>query len=92
MRRRRTAARKPEDLASGPGKLTLAMGITRAQNGTDVTRGSLVVRQPAEARTLETQATPRIGITRCADWPLRFVVKGSRFASRLMKPAAGCSI
>ena len=33
MRQRRPAARKCEDLASGPGKLTLAMGITRAQNG-----------------------------------------------------------
>src|SRR5437667_5362367 len=44
MERRRTAARKIEDLASGPGKLTLAMSITRAQNGADVTRGSLVVR------------------------------------------------
>src|SRR6476646_9547247 len=28
MRRRRPAARKPEDLAGGPGKLTLAMAIT----------------------------------------------------------------
>jgi DNA-3-methyladenine glycosylase len=33
MRRRRPAARRLEDLASGPGKLTLAMGITRALNG-----------------------------------------------------------
>src|SRR5689334_22620801 len=33
MQRRRPAARRLEDLASGPGKLTLAMGITRAQNG-----------------------------------------------------------
>src|SRR5450755_899793 len=44
MRHRRPAARKPEDLAGGPGKLTLAMGITRAHNGADVTRGALVVR------------------------------------------------
>src|ERR1041384_2365522 len=39
MRQRRPAARKLEQLASGPGKLTLAMGITRALNGVDVTRG-----------------------------------------------------
>src|SRR3954468_17741693 len=45
MFRRRPAARKLEDLASGPGKLTLAMNITRADNGRDVTRGSLVVRK-----------------------------------------------
>jgi DNA-3-methyladenine glycosylase len=76
MRRRRPAARKPEDLASGPGKLTLALAITRAHNGVDVTRGSLVVRAPAEPRVLHIETTPRIGITKCADWPLRFVIKG----------------
>lgn len=81
MRERRPAARKAEDLASGPGKLTLAMGITRAQNGADVTRGALVVREPAERRRVEIAATPRIGITKCADLPLRFVVRGNRFVS-----------
>jgi DNA-3-methyladenine glycosylase len=86
MRHRRPAARKPEDIASGPGKLTLAMGITRAHNGADVTRGSLVVREPAEARAVEISVTPRIGITRCADLPLRFVIRGNRFASANPKP------
>jgi DNA-3-methyladenine glycosylase len=81
MRERRPAARKVEDLASGPGRLTLAMGITRAQNGADVTRGALVVRAPAVPRRLEIAVTPRIGITKCADLPLRFVVRGSRFIS-----------
>jgi DNA-3-methyladenine glycosylase len=81
MQRRRPAARKPEDLASGPGKLTLAMGITRAQNGADVTRGSLVVREPGESRAIEIQVTSRIGITKCADLPLRFLVRGNRFVS-----------
>src|SRR5262249_49910509 len=46
MRRRRPAARRLEDLASGPGKLTLALGISRRHNGQDLTRGQLVVRQP----------------------------------------------
>jgi DNA-3-methyladenine glycosylase len=81
MRKRRPAARKLEDLASGPGKLTLALGITRAQNGADLTRGELVVRSPKEPRRVEIAVTPRIGISHCADWPLRFVVKGSRFVS-----------
>ena len=81
MRHRRPAARKVEDLASGPGKLTLAMGITRAQNGSDVTRGSLVVREAAEPRAVEIAVTARVGITKCADLPLRFVVRGNRFVS-----------
>ena len=41
MHQRRPAARRVEDLASGPGRLTLALGITRAANGADVTRGPL---------------------------------------------------
>ena len=73
MFRRRPAARKVEDLASGPGKLTLAMGITRAQNARDVTHGSLVVRKWKQEPPMEIAVTPRIGITKCADWPLRFV-------------------
>src|SRR5260370_23037549 len=37
MRRRRPAAKRIEDLASGPGKRTLAMGITRKRHGPDLT-------------------------------------------------------
>jgi DNA-3-methyladenine glycosylase len=81
MRGRRQAARRIEDLASGPGKLTLAMAITRAHNGADVTRGSLVVRRPLEDHPLEIGITGRVGIRQCADWPLRFVVRGNRFLS-----------
>jgi DNA-3-methyladenine glycosylase len=82
IRRRRPSARKLEDLASGPGKLTLALAITRAQNGADVTRGSLVVREPAEPRAIEIHITPRIGITQCADLPLRFLIRGNRYVSK----------
>ncbi len=85
MKKRRPRARALEDLASGPGKLTLAMGITRALNGADVTRGELVVRETAEQVPSEIDVTPRIGIRHCADWPLRFVVRGSPFVSRVQK-------
>ena len=81
MRQRRPAARKAEDLASGPGKLTLAMAITRAHNGADVTRGPLVVREPAERGEVEIAVTPRIGISQSADLPLRFLIRGNRFVS-----------
>lgn len=86
MRQRRPAARRLEDLASGPGKLTLALGITRAQNGADVTRGALVVRECAEPRRLAIATTPRIGINQCADWPLRFIARGNRFVSGRRHP------
>ena len=74
MFRRRPAAKKAQDLANGPGKLTLALDITRADNGRDVTTGSLTVRRWKREPSLEILATPRISITKCAEWPLRFII------------------
>ncbi len=82
MQRRRPTARKIHDLTSGPGRLTLALGVTRAQNGVDVTRGSLTVRTAPVEDPFEIEVTPRIGIRQCADWPLRFIIKGNPFVSR----------
>jgi DNA-3-methyladenine glycosylase len=82
MRSRRPKARTDRDLTSGPGKLTRALGITRKDTGVDVTRGNLVVMTRLGVPRFEIEVTPRIGITRCADLPLRFLIKGNRFVSR----------
>jgi DNA-3-methyladenine glycosylase len=82
MRARRRAAKNVRDLTSGPGKLTRALGITRADYGLDLTHGRLTVQEPDRVAPIEIQITPRIGITKCADLPLRFFVKGSPFVSR----------
>jgi DNA-3-methyladenine glycosylase len=83
MWKRRPAARKLEQLSSGPGRLTLAMGITRKQNGADVTRGVLHVRQRRHKPGFRITTTARIGISKCADWPLRFFITGNRFVSKI---------
>jgi DNA-3-methyladenine glycosylase len=82
MQRRRPGARGVENLANGPGKLTLAMGITRRHNGTDFTSGLLTIHAPARPQALRIGVSPRIGIRHCADWPLRFFIDGNRFVSR----------
>lgn len=82
MRRRRPMARRIEDIASGPGKLTRAMGITRKLNGADLVTGPLTLRSPAHSRAFAIRTTPRIGVTKCADWPLRFLIAGNNFVSR----------
>jgi len=82
MRSRRPGARTDRDLTSGPGKLTRALAITRAHNGADLTRGDLTVHAPLHKHIVDIAVTPRIGITKCADWPLRFVLKGTPFVSR----------
>jgi DNA-3-methyladenine glycosylase len=84
MRRRRPTARSIEDLASGPGKLTLALSITRSHYGADVTEeGPFTVRAWDRPESFEIRTTPRIGIRHCADWPLRFLIEGNRFVSRV---------
>ena len=79
MQIRRPGAKRLREIASGPGKLTIALGITRALNGADVTKGSLVVRDRRGGEAFEIVAGPRIGITKCADWPLRFTIAGNEF-------------
>ena len=78
MRGRRVAARSDRHLASGPARLTQALGITLDHYGADMTRGDLIVREPALARPFEIEVTPRIGISKCAELPLRFVVRRER--------------
>jgi DNA-3-methyladenine glycosylase len=86
MFQRRKAAKKMEDLCSGPGKLTLALGITRNLNAVDVTEpGDFTVRDPDVAAAIDIATSPRIGITKCADWPLRFYERGNRFVSKTPK-------
>lgn len=80
MRERRgvEAVRK---LANGPGNLTRALGITLADNGSDLTRGPIFVLE-GDRRAFETGVSARIGIAKSADLPLRFFVKGSEFLSK----------
>lgn len=69
-------------LANGPGKLTRALDITRAQYGLPVDKGELTIRRWKEKPAFEIEVTPRIGITKCADWPLRFTWKGHPSVSK----------
>jgi DNA-3-methyladenine glycosylase len=68
-------------LCSGPGKLCQALGITRALDGSLMPRSDVLVCPAAGKPRLSIVTTPRIGITKAADWPLRFCVEGSPFVS-----------
>ncbi len=69
-------------LANGPGKLTRALDITRAQYGLPVDEGELTVRRWRHMPSFEVGITPRIGITKCADWPMRFIWRGHPCVSK----------
>jgi DNA-3-methyladenine glycosylase len=82
MARRRGLDPASRQIANGPGKLTCALGITGGDNGTDLTRGRLVIAPPSSPRDFTIATGPRIGITRAAAAPLRFWIRGSRHVSR----------
>jgi DNA-3-methyladenine glycosylase len=81
MRRRRRGV-ETKDLCSGPGKLCQALGIDRSLDDTRMARSSVIVRPPMAWEQPQVRVTPRIGITKAADWPLRFHVAGSPWISR----------
>ncbi|GAB3937149.1 DNA-3-methyladenine glycosylase [Larkinella terrae] len=72
-------------LTSGPGKLVIAMGISREHNSLSLTKAgsaSPVFIRPRVLEKFEIVTTTRIGITQGADLPYRFYVKGNRFVSK----------
>ncbi len=82
MRRRRGGVRD-RDLCNGPGKLCAALGIELAHDGADLARGALSLWLPRAVRsTAAIDVGPRIGIAHAVDLPLRFVLRGSPWASR----------
>ncbi len=73
----------PRLLTSGPGRLCQALDITRAaHNGLDVTsRTSLLQVFDDGYEPAHILATPRIGISKAVEHPLRFTIEGSPFVS-----------
>jgi DNA-3-methyladenine glycosylase len=79
-RRGREAA---EELCSGPGKLTQALGVGLDANGASLTEEPFEVRGREEAwRGVEVVTGPRVGISKATELPWRFCAAGSRFVSR----------
>ncbi len=81
MRQRRGGV-PDRELCSGPGKLSQALGISRDLDGTTLLGSRVAVRRPDSVEEIAIAATPRIGITKAADWPLRFHLAGSPWTSR----------
>lgn len=81
MRHRRGPLSERE-LCSGPGKLCQALGISRELDGVRMGQSLVVVRPPKADEAARIAVSPRIGITKAVDWPLRFHLAGSPWTSR----------
>lgn len=83
---------KLRDVTNGPAKLCAAMGIDRALDGADLCDPAspvFIARNPHAASFVTEHGplvtTTRIGLTRAADWPLRYYLDGSAYVSRRAK-------
>lgn len=87
------AARDLPKLTSGPGRLAEAFGITRSRdNGCDLTSpGSSLWIGDDGFRSRAIRTTPRIGISKAAERPLRYFLSGNRFVSGRLPSPAGSS-
>jgi DNA-3-methyladenine glycosylase len=81
MRGRRGVARI-EDLCSGPGKLTQALGVGLDLNGVPLAEGPIRVLGRANGSDLRIVSSERVGITKATELPWRFSAAESRFVSR----------
>ena len=83
----RRCADDVRQLCSGPGKLTQALGIDMRHHELDLcanARHGFAARAAGEIKVV---ADRRIGITRSADLPWRFTLRGSSFVSRPVRPS-----
>jgi DNA-3-methyladenine glycosylase len=81
MRRRRGVA-GDVSLTSGPARLCDAFAITRDQDGVRLDRGPLRILHGIDVPDEDVVISPRIGIRKATDWPLRFHVRNNQFVSR----------
>lgn len=85
--RRRRAGVHDRHLCSGPGKLCQALAITRRLDGARMAGSPVkVLPSPRVSPASHIEITPRIGITKAADWPLRFSLAGSPWVSGARAP------
>ena len=67
-------------LCAGPGRLTQALGISGADDGASVFEPPFTLESPEAVADFI--ATPRVGLTKATELPWRYVVRGTRWASR----------
>ena len=78
--RRRRRIQDERLLCAGPGRLCEALGITDAQYGLALDAPPFALHARTDAIAIA--AGPRIGLSKAADVPWRYGLKGSRFLSK----------
>jgi DNA-3-methyladenine glycosylase len=83
--RKRRGAMKDTNLTSGPGKLCIALNITRELNGEDLMGDRIWVEEHRKIKKPEIASGPRVGIDYAGEFvdvPWRFWLKGNPYVSK----------
>ena len=70
--------RSDGQLCNGPGKLCQALGIAKSLDGQRMPGSPVLLLRGHRPRATEIEVTPRIGITKAVDWPLRFTIRKTK--------------
>lgn len=84
-KRRGAQLKRAVNLTNGPGRLCMAMGITKLQHKLDLTAPPLYIQDASSIADEDIVETTRIGIDYSGDWknkPWRFYIKGNSFVSK----------
>jgi len=84
LMKKRRKCEKLKNLCSGPGKLCIAMDITRMHNGIDLCGNELYLLDNSKVPEENIISTPRINIDYAGEaknYPWRFVIKDSKYLS-----------
>lgn len=85
MEKRRGELLNPFHLTSGPGKLTIALGIDRTFNGKYLTGGDVWIEDGEKVASRKIESGTRIGVDyagKDAKLPWRFIIRGNPWVSR----------
>ena len=78
----RGVTRRDTDLAAGPARLTVAMGITLPDAGAPLDGSTGLTLTPRVGEEPRVAVGPRIGVGKATDFPLRFWIDGDPTVSR----------
>ncbi len=85
MAKRRGTLSKQVNLTNGPGRLCIAMGISRVQNMLDLVASPLTVEDAPLVSSENIVASSRVGVDYAREWkdmPWRFYIKNNSFVSK----------
>jgi DNA-3-methyladenine glycosylase len=84
MAKRRGQQVKVANLTNGPSKLCMAMGLSKAQNKTDLTAPPVYIKDSPIVPQYDIVETTRVGVDYSGEWknmPWRFYIRDNRFVS-----------